>query len=554
MREALRRSRGDEAFAAEMLLESTAARTGSARTPSLERAVSFSVSPQEGTPPLVGSRTSSASSGRRRTSAYKRQQQQAGTSPKRDRAITARGATQAEQDGCDNQQERAEGSEPGWMAELKTPVAFTVLVGLGCWVAWSWISPLLRHDCVYTGACLPTLSPLELGVAEAGVRAHAGMRTVAERATAFVAAEALKRCSFRSDFADGATWDDEPRACAAAWKARHDEFYQELRDTRAATGSHAFDAILLLPLLAPLYWILRLLFLAWDGSIGLPKMNKWLFSALMYLCCLPNKASASDDDGAHSKAQDEERLSPGPRSCTKRRRPEEVAGTIPLEPEPDPEPPKRAEIVRVVFDQPGPLGIVLLQEEANGRKLLDEVKPHGAGASKGLLAVGQELLRVDGKAVRRTDSLERVLARLRSAERPLVLEFSPSAVSSEAKAVAATRAGRGLDRAFEQVAHGGSGAGADRTDGARSAGSAAAVAAAAPPEASNPPARSCRSGCLRACRTLLVAALVLLLLPAVMWMLWIDDVCSQLEDGGKKRPLFEPSYTTFQVKLIILPR
>ena len=519
MREALRRARGDEAFAAEMLLESTAARTGSARTPSLERAVSFSVSPQEGTPPLVGSRTSSASSGRRRTSAYKRQQQQAGTSPKRDRAITARGATQAEQDGCDNQQERAESSEPGWMAELKTPVAFTVLVGLGCWVAWSWISPLLRHDCVYTGACLPTLSPLELGVAEAGVRAHAGMRTVAERATAFVAAEALKRCSFRSDFADGATWDDEPRACAAAWKARHDEFYQELRDTRAATGSHVFDAILLLPLLAPLYWILRLLFsigFSIGLSIGLPKMNKWLFSALTYLCCLPNKASAGDDDG--------------------------------------PEPPKRAEAVRVVFDQPGPLGIVLLQEEANGRKLLDEVKPHGAGASKGLLAVGQELLRVDGKAVRRTDSLERVLARLRSAERPLVLEFSPSAVSSEAKAVAATRAGRGLDRAFEQVAHGGSGAGADRTDGARSAGSAAAVAAAAPPEASNPPARSCRSGCLRACRTLLVAALVLLLLPAVMWMLWIDDVCSQLEDGGKKRLLFEPSYTTFQVKLIILPR
>ena len=178
---------------------------------------------------------------------------------------------------------------------------------------------------MYTVApCLPwSPAPVELGMTEAGLAVHAGMRAIEEKTAAFIAAESLRRCAFGSVLTtQGSAWDST-RECAAAWKSRHDGFYNELRALRAASARGIFEAVLFMPVLVPLVWVLRLLIMAWDASVGLPRMWKWLFWAVKLLCCLPNS---------------KDRSRPKPKAQQTQAPPDMLAKRLESEPEPEQEP------------------------------------------------------------------------------------------------------------------------------------------------------------------------------------------------------------------------
>ena len=90
--------------------------------------------------------------------------------------------------------------------------------------------------------------------------------------------------------------------------------------------------------------------------------------------------------------------------------------------------------VSITFEEPGPLGLTLIEEE-DGRKLLVSVKdqslaspgdslasPHRQAVAR--LEQGQELLAVNERSVERDEPLTEVLAGLKDAARPLTLTFS----------------------------------------------------------------------------------------------------------------------------------
>lgn len=420
-REALRRDR-----AADLLPSATTQHGGQSprRSPPpsqpFGRSVSFEkLTLQEGTPPMETA-----------SFAYKRRQQSDGSSPRararistRDTANPGYRKTDAEQKGQANQdlgdqEEDIRGCWGRFVNDLLPGLVGAGVVGCGCMWQWEVISPVVHHQCVYTLACwAPWPEGVEVGLGAAGELAHAGMAAVEATAAAFFADEDNYRCTFGTDaFGSGGQWEDAPRACAAAWKRRHDLFYEELKEARATPGVEFFDRMLLCPLLLPLLALARLamLFLN-DFWVPLPKC---LYSMVSCKCSRGGccGARAQHDTEVDTKQGIDAKKQPEPTRSPERQLPEP-------EPEPDPaagqwdggRPSDEAGTVEVVFDTTaGPPGIVL-EVKPDGQTVLDEVKPGAPGAAAGLRR-GQVLLAVGGKSVSGVDD---VLTHLRTAERPL---------------------------------------------------------------------------------------------------------------------------------------